>query len=75
MTLTLNNAQDFYNWQHKAILETEARSYYRFIPVFDPDGELEASHWVPEKYPCKLTYNVTILYNELYEISFDFINE
>lgn len=74
MTLILNNDQDFIDWQDNVLHELGA-IHYRFVPLFDQDGELEASQWVPEKYPCKLIYHVTILYNQLYEIRFNFLNE
>lgn len=72
MTTTLTCNQDFINWQDNLLNELGAK-HYRFVPLFDPDGELEASQWKPEKYPCKLEYDVTILYNELYEIHFNFL--
>lgn len=70
-SIIINNDQDFIDWQDN-LLHGLGALHYRFIPLFDPDGELEASQWVPEKYPAKLNFDIKILYNELYEISFDF---
>lgn len=74
MTITLNNKQDFYDWQNKAILETGASSYHRFTFIGDLNNDMTSSQWLPTKYPCELKYEIELrkgVYNIIFDIYYN----